>query len=277
MKSAEHDLRTIVTDDLFKTIEDLELAGYQLLMIKPADTPRAALLILAGEKVQVTKSDVVETAGPELARAPASEWSIGRAGMMYRDLVPDRLGGKLIASHIRIVDGGPVNDQVHFHRIDFQIIYCLKGAIEVVYEDQGDPIWLRPGDCVLQPPEIRHRVLEAEAGSEVIEITSPAEHETWFDQELNLPTESTNSERSFSGQRFNRHQAVSDCWVFNGRTGLYESITSIGHAGDRAPIVTTLRAGGNIGDKVESSNVDGIFVHVLIDGLGLELTRPTDC
>ena len=32
-------------------------------------------------------------------------WVIGRAGMHYRDLIPSRLGGSIIASHIRIPDG----------------------------------------------------------------------------------------------------------------------------------------------------------------------------
>ncbi|NRA10865.1 MAG: hypothetical protein HRT57_02790 [Crocinitomicaceae bacterium] len=54
-------------------------------------------------------------------------WVIGRAGMMYRDLVPDRLGGGIMASHIRIPTGGPVPDMVHFHTIGFQLIYCYKG------------------------------------------------------------------------------------------------------------------------------------------------------
>jgi len=44
-------------------------------------------------------------------------WVIGRAGMLYRDLIPDRLGGGIIASHIRIPDGGPVPDMVHYHTI----------------------------------------------------------------------------------------------------------------------------------------------------------------
>ena len=30
--------------------------------------------------------------------------------MHYRDLIPSRLGGSIIASHIRIPDGGPVPD-----------------------------------------------------------------------------------------------------------------------------------------------------------------------
>ncbi|MFL6200508.1 MAG: cupin, partial [Thermoanaerobaculia bacterium] len=41
-----------------------------------------------------------------------SPWVIGRAGMYYRDLIPGRLGGSIIASHIRIPDAGPVPDMV---------------------------------------------------------------------------------------------------------------------------------------------------------------------
>ena len=36
------------------------------------------------------------------------QWNEGRAGMLYRDLIPDRQGGYVVASHIRILEGGPV-------------------------------------------------------------------------------------------------------------------------------------------------------------------------
>ena len=115
-------------------------------------------------------------------------WVIGRAGMHYRDLLPDRLGGAIIASHIRIADAGPVADMVHFHTVGFQLIFCHRGWVRLVYEDQGPPFVLGAGDCVIQPPEIRHRVLEASAGVEVIEIGVPAEHLTSVDHEMELPT-----------------------------------------------------------------------------------------
>ncbi len=129
-------------------------------------------------------------------------WVIGRAGMLYRDLVPSRLGGAMIASHIRIPDGGPVPDMVHFHKIGFQLIFCIAGWVDVVYEDQGGPIRLHPGDCFIQPPEIRHRVLEASDGIEVIEIGVPAEHVTEIDHEMTLPTPNLRPEREWRGQRF---------------------------------------------------------------------------
>src|SRR5262245_5838462 len=128
--------------------------------------------------------------------------------MLYRDLVPDRQGGHVVASHIRIPQGGPVSDYVHYHRVRFQLIYCLAGHVRVVYEDQGPPFELVPGDAVLQPPEIRHRVLECSPGLEVLEVSCPAEHETLADLDLELPTPARRPERDFGGQRFARHEAA---------------------------------------------------------------------
>lgn len=45
----------------------------------------------------------------------------GRAGLLYRDLLPSRLGGRAIASLIRVTNDGPVTDYVHFHRVAFQV------------------------------------------------------------------------------------------------------------------------------------------------------------
>jgi len=155
--------------------------------------------------IQISSSDV------------APVWTVGRAGMRYRDLIPNRLGGRYIASHIHIPEGGPVPDYVHFHQIYFQMIFCYKGWVRVVYEDQGEPFLLHPGDCVLQPPQIRHRVLEASDNLEVIEIGSPAIHKTLQDFQLTLPSAGVDLQRQFDGQRFVRH--VQDNW----KTSLNES------------------------------------------------------
>ena len=140
-------------------------------------------------------------------------WVIGRAGMWYRDLIPDRLGGGIIASHIRIPDGGPVPDMVHYHTIGFQLIFCYKGWVKLVYEDQGPPFILHAGDCVTQPPEIRHRVLESSDNLEVIEIGVPADHMTTIDYEMELPTQTHRPDRSFNGQLFCHHQLKKAVWT----------------------------------------------------------------
>jgi mannose-6-phosphate isomerase-like protein (cupin superfamily) len=105
-----------------------------------------------------------------------------------------------------------VPDYVHFHKIRFQMIFCRTGWVRLVYEDQGPPFVMRAGDCVLQPPEIRHRVLESSAGLEVIEIACPAVHETFADNVLTRPTASVNRERDFGGQRFLWHVASEARW-----------------------------------------------------------------
>ncbi|WP_170417789.1 cupin domain-containing protein [Ruegeria atlantica] len=139
-------------------------------------------------------------------------WIIGRAGMHYRDLVPDRLGGSIIASHIRIPDGGPVPDMVHFHKVGFQLIFCIHGWVDVVYEDQGEKMRLTAGDCFIQPPEIRHRVLEASDNVQVIEIGVPAEHVTEIDHEMQLPTPHFRPDREWQGQRFVYNKAEGAEW-----------------------------------------------------------------
>ncbi len=144
--------------------------------------------------------------------ADQAPWVIGRAGMQYRDLIPSRLGGSIIASHIRIPDGGPVPDMVHYHTVGFQLIFCYRGWVDLVYEDQGEPFRLHAGNCVIQPPEIRHRVLYASDNIEVIEIGVPAEHITTIDHDMELPNPTINPDREFQGQKFVHHKAAEAMW-----------------------------------------------------------------
>lgn len=145
--------------------------------------------------------------------ADQAPWVIGRAGMHYRDLIPDRLGGSIIASHIRIPEGGPVPDMVHYHKVGFQLIFCIRGWVDLVYEDQGEPFRLYAGDCVIQPPEIRHRVLLSGDNLEVLEIGVPAEHVTTIDHEMILPNGPANPDRVFHGQRFVHHKEKDAVWL----------------------------------------------------------------
>jgi quercetin dioxygenase-like cupin family protein len=141
-------------------------------------------------------------------------WVIGRAGMHYRDLIPTRLGGSIIASHIRIPDGGPVPDMVHYHTVGFQLIFCYRGWVDIYYEDQGDELLrLRAGDCVTQPPGIRHRVVHASPDIEVIEIGVPAEHVTTIDHDFTLPNGKGDPAREWDGQTFVHHVQEGAEWA----------------------------------------------------------------
>lgn len=193
--------------------------GFRLVMIVPADAPRAAVVSGHGIRLRLESNEPEKPNSPDvegvIISRMNSDWHVGRAGMQYRDLIPGRLGGRFIASHIRIPDGGDVPDYVHYHKVRFQMIYCKAGWVRVVYEDQGEPFVLHAGDCVLQPPGIRHRVLEASAGLEVIEIGSPAIHETFVEHKMQLPTGQVLPERLFGGQRFVRHIASEAQWTIS--------------------------------------------------------------
>ncbi len=190
-------------------------------------------------------------------------WVIGRAGMHYRDLIPGRLGGSIIASHIRIPDAGPVPDMVHYHTVGFQLIFCYRGWVRLVYEDQGPPFVLRAGDCVIQPPQIRHRVLESSDNLQVIEIGVPAEHVTTLDHEMVLPTASVRPDRDFGGQRFCRSEVAHASWTPWRLQGFEARETGIGAATGGVASVQIARATGPANGQVTSHTSDILFTFVL--------------
>ena len=195
-------------------------------------------------------------------------WGTGRATMQYRDLIPSRLGGRFVASHIRIPEGGAVPDYVHYHRIRFQMIFCKSGWVRVVYEDQGAPFVLHAGDCILQPPEIRHQVLEASGGLEVIEIGCPATHETFADHDMGLPNSNLDPNRIFGGQRFVRHIAKDANWSPWKISGFEAQNTSIAAATKGIAGVRVIRSSGNHSGTM-SHEGELFFLFVLKGELGL--------
>jgi mannose-6-phosphate isomerase-like protein (cupin superfamily) len=204
-------------------------------------------------------------------QAGGDDWGVGRAGMQYRDLIPSRLGGRFIASHIRIPVGGPVPDYVHFHRIRFQMIYCKAGWARLVYEDQGEPFLFHVGDCVLQPPEIRHRVLEASDGLEVVEIGCPALHETFADHAMTLPTPHLLPERDFGGQRFVRHIAAEATWLPWRAKGFEMRDTGIATATDGLAGARVVRARGTAAATFAAHGGEFLFFFVLAGDVTLDV------
>jgi quercetin dioxygenase-like cupin family protein len=219
MARSSDDLELICAD-FNAALEQLRGQGARLDVIYPADDPHSAILTHKGKRVRLTsRPGEVPPAGlpdfqPEfvLTRAGGDSGE-GRAGMRYRDLIPSRLGGRYIASHIAIPEGGAVADWVHYHQIALQLIVVRRGWVRVVYEDQGEPFVMETGDLVLQPPGIRHRVLESSPGLEVVEITCPALHETFADHDMDLPNRRGDSARLFGGQRFLHHIAARAPWT----------------------------------------------------------------
>lgn len=197
--------------------------------------------------------------------------------MEYRDLIPGRLKGRLSASLIRLAAGGEVPDYVHYHKVRFQMIYCWHGRVRVVYEDQGDPFWLHPGDCVLQPPEIRHRVLESAANTMVVELTSPAVHETWTDHDVVLPTGRLLPDRDFGGQRFVYHKASESTPVLE-EFGEFESHHfGVGAATGGVVGVFELRSRGDYSSyEADASNRRNTFLFLLTGRATVAFEHRTD-
>jgi len=105
-----------------------------------------------------------------------------RSFMEYRDLgIETATHGQFRAHVIRIKKDAGTHDLhttgLHQHLCDFQMFYVLKGWIKFVYEGEGEQMF-QAGDCVLQPAGIVHNELDCSDDLEVLEIYSPAIHQT---------------------------------------------------------------------------------------------------
>lgn len=238
----------------------------------PAGAPMTEFVAPNGtviERVSASSDVVVPSNRPSMTivRSPDDdEFGRGRAGMGYRDLLPDRWGGRFIASHIMIADGGEVADYVHFHRIRFQMIFVAAGWVDVVYEGQGEPFRMLPGDCVLQPPEIRHRVLRSSPGLEVIEVGCPAHHDTVADHVITLPTATVEPDRDFGGQRFIRHVAADAPVADSVVEGLAARDTGIGAATDGLAGARVLTASRPVAATTPLTHDGELAMNVVLSG-----------
>ena len=97
----------------------------------------------------------------------------------YRDLgIAAATDGRVRAHIIRTTkpcpDGGSGE---HYHDLEFQMVYVLKGNSRVWFEGQGE-LSFEAGDSWIQPPGIHHNVLYYSTDYQVLEITLPADYET---------------------------------------------------------------------------------------------------
>ena len=98
----------------------------------------------------------------------------------YRDLgIAPATGGMVQAHVIRFIP--PFRPEEvstpHYHDVDFQMVYVLKGWIESEFEGQGAHTFYA-GSCWIQPPKIKHTVLGYSDDCELLEIVLPADFET---------------------------------------------------------------------------------------------------
>ena len=97
----------------------------------------------------------------------------------YRDLgFAEATGGLAQAHVIRMVPPCRPEEvsRRHYHDVDFQMVYVLKGWIKGEYD--GEVMTMRAGSAWLQPPRIKHTVLDYSDDCELLEIVLPAEFAT---------------------------------------------------------------------------------------------------
>lgn len=103
-----------------------------------------------------------------------------RSYAKYRDLdIVSATKGLARAHVIKMIppcDPAVVSNR-HYHDVEFQMIYVLKGWIKGEYEGAG-VVTMREGSCWLQPPRIKHSVLDYSDDCELLEIIMPADFET---------------------------------------------------------------------------------------------------
>jgi mannose-6-phosphate isomerase-like protein (cupin superfamily) len=98
----------------------------------------------------------------------------------YRDLgISAATNGMAQAHVIRFVPPCRPEEvsKLHYHDVDFQLVYVLKGWIKSKFEGEGE-IVMRTGSCWIQPPRIKHAVLDYSDDCEVLEIILPADFPT---------------------------------------------------------------------------------------------------
>jgi len=98
----------------------------------------------------------------------------------YRDLgIAPATDGMVQAHVIRFIPPFRPEDvsTPHYHDVDFQMVYVLKGWIKSEFEGQGAHTFYA-GSCWIQPPKIKHTVLGYSDDCELLEIVLPADFET---------------------------------------------------------------------------------------------------
>ena len=98
----------------------------------------------------------------------------------YRDLGLSAATQGMVQAHvIRLLPPCRPEEvsKLHYHEVDFQMVYVLKGWIKTELEGEG-AITIRAGSCWIQPDRIRHKVIDYSDDCEVLEIVLPADFKT---------------------------------------------------------------------------------------------------
>ncbi|MDP3689596.1 cupin domain-containing protein [Bradyrhizobium sp.] len=170
-------------------------AAAQSAALKKSPSPKAAAKSAAKSAARpiVTAKPVTSKAPPKpAAKRPKQRVAIShhreedfkadglRTYAQYRDLgIAAATHGLAQAHVIRLI--GPCNpaevSKLHFHDVEFQMVYVLKGWIKTYLEGQGETL-MKVGSAWTQPPRIKHLILDYSDDVELLEVILPAEFKT---------------------------------------------------------------------------------------------------
>ena len=98
----------------------------------------------------------------------------------YRDLGLAAATDGMVQAHVirmtKPFETGEV-DVPHYHDVEFQMVYVLKGWFQSEFEGEGVQTF-HAGSCWIQPPRIKHTVRGYSDDCELLEIVLPADFDT---------------------------------------------------------------------------------------------------
>ena len=159
--------------------------------LKKSPAPKAVAKATA-RKIIASKAVTSKAAPKPAARRPKQRIAIShhreedfkadglRTYAHYRDLgIANATHGLAQAHVIRLI--GPCNpaevSKLHFHDVEFQMVYVLKGWVKTYLEGQGETL-MKQGSCWTQPPRIKHLIMDYSDDVELLEVILPAEFKT---------------------------------------------------------------------------------------------------
>ena len=86
--------------------------------------------------------------------------------------------GRIGAFHMRALGPCEGAQGWHYHRLEFHMVFILRGSVTYMWSGHKDPVVVEAGGCLVQPPGGPHNVIDYTSDLEVLEITMPAAYET---------------------------------------------------------------------------------------------------
>ena len=100
-------------------------------------------------------------------------------GNAYRELATgEATQGAVGFRQIRAIQPFAAPTGLHWHDMDFHVVYVLKGHIDYRFEGDDKIYRVVAGDCITQPPGVPHEVIGHSDDMELLEITSPQRYAT---------------------------------------------------------------------------------------------------